>query len=397
MTADTDDRGVFFPLSAWLVLASAILLTLVGLHAIYAGEAEDGGTASRTRTQAVFAVVGLAGMWLVTWIGHVQFGRAAYLFFAATLVLLALLVLAHKVPLGPVIPLRRNVARWVQLGPIGFQPSEYAKIVFVLALARYLRFRSNYRRLGGLVAPFVLTLVPTGLILAEPDLGTSLLFLPVLFIMLYAAGARLRHLAIVLALGAAAAPVFYVSPLMSAYQRQRIDSWLHQDDPDPRWQMNAGYQLRQSKIAIGSGQWFGQPLEQAAFFRHDMLPEEQNDFIFAVIAHQWGFVGATLVIALYLLLFASGFVAASASNDPFTRLVAVGMTAMIAVQMFINVGMTVGQTPVTGITLPFISAGGSSLVAYFVAVGFLLSAARHRPVVMAGKPFEYGGAGMAAE
>src|SRR5207237_1244504 len=170
-----------------------------------------------------------------------------------------------------------------------------------------LKFRSNYRTVMGLVAPFMITLIPVALILVEPDLGTSILLLPVLFIMLFAAGARRRHLAVVLGMGLAVAPLFYYSGLMKGYQRERIAAVFRQNDADERWQMGPGFQLRQSKIAIGSGQWSGQDAEDAAFFRHDLLPEEHNDFIFAVIGHQWGFFGAAILISMYLVLVTVGF------------------------------------------------------------------------------------------
>lgn len=377
------------PLAGRLALLIVLSLTALGIWCIRTSESGDGWIGPTGFIQIVYAVAGIVLMLIVVSIGHAPMARLAYPLFMATLVVLVLLVVARKVPLHPVIPLKRNVARWVYFGPIGLQPSEFAKFTFVLALANYLKFRSNYRTLRGLIAPFVMTLIPLGLILVEPDLGTSLLLLPVLFVMLFAAGARKRHLALVMLLGVLAMPAFYFSPLMSDYQKQRLQVVVRQNDPDPHWQIGPGFQLRQAKIAIGSGGWTGQDADETAFFRHDLLPEDHNDFVFAIIGNQFGFFGAAALVCAYLALIVAGFVIASATDDPLARLLAVGVTAMIATQTVINIGMTIGLMPITGMTLPFISAGGSSLIANYLAVGLLLSVARHRPILLTRKPFEY--------
>jgi len=375
--------------SGWIALGVALLLTGVGVSSIFAGEAADWSEAALTQRQIAFAATGLVAAICIARIGHTRIGEWSYVLYGLILLLLVLLVVARRVPLDPIFPVRRNTARWIQLGPLQAQPSEYAKIVVVLALARYLRFRSNYRTVGGLIAPFLLTLVPTALILKEPDLGTALLFPPVLLIMLYAAGARRRHLACVLGAAAVAAPLFYFSPLMDDYQRQRIEVLVRQNDSDRRWQMGPGFQLRQSKIAIGSGRWTGQDQEDTAFFRHNLLPEDQNDFIFAVIGHQGGFIGASLIVFAYVVLFAAGLTAASGTDEPYARLVGVGLSGILVMQALVNMGMTVGLMPITGVTLPFVSSGGSSLVANYLSIGLLISVARRQPIRIARKPFEY--------
>jgi len=153
--------------------------------------------------------------------------------------------------------------------------------------------------------------------------------------------------------------------------------------------MDAGYQLAQSKIAIGSGGVAGQGFAEGAFFRHDLLPEEHNDFIFAVVAHQWGFLGAMFVVLLYLIIIFFGLTIASATNDPLGRLLAVGICAVICAQTLINLGMTVGLMPITGMSLPFVSAGGSGLISNYLMLGLLVSVARRRTLEMAPKPFEF--------
>jgi len=380
-------RGV--PLLGWPVLLAALSLTALGVIGVYSAEADIEGPPVTTLRQLMFLCIGLSGFVLVQLIGYRELGRWSYPLFVVTLGALALLLVARYVPMAPFIVERRNAFRWITIGPMNFQVSEYAKISFILALAYYLRYRTNYRSIVGLLMPFVLTLVPMAMILKEPDLGTSLLLLPTLFVMLYVAGARNRHLSIILLLGAIAVPSFYFSPLMNRYQRERIQALFHQDETDHRWRMDAGYQLAQSKIAIGSGGMAGQGFAEGAFFRHDLLPEEHNDFIFAVVAHQWGFLGAMFVVLLYLVIIFFGLTIASATNDPLGRLLAVGICAVICAQTLINLGMTVGLMPITGMSLPFVSAGGSGLISNYLMLGLLVSVARRRTLEMAPKPFEF--------
>ncbi len=385
--SDAVSRSI--PLAGWVILAAALLLTGLGLLGVYAGEAGADVLPAKTLRQIMFLCIGLAGFVVIQVVGYREIGRWAYPLFSLMLVLLVLLIVAQRVNLEPIIAPRRYAYRWIVLGPINIQVSEYTKLVYVLALAFYLRYRTNYRTLRGLLVPFVLTLVPLGLILKEPDLGTSLLLLPTLFVMLYAAGAKNKHLSLILALGLLSVPVFYHSPLMNEYQRERIRAVWYQDQTDQRWLLNAGYQLNQSKIATGSGRAFGQGFAEGAFFRHDLLPEEHNDFIFAVIAHQWGFVGSMFVLLCYLAIIAAGLTIASMTNDPLGRLLAVGICALICAQTYINIGMTQGLTVITGMSLPFVSMGGSGLITNYFSIGLLVNVSRRRAHDIARKPFEY--------
>lgn len=377
------------PPLGWVILLTSLVLTGLGLLAVWAGGAAQGEDATLATRQVGHLLVGLVGLGIIQILGYRRIGQYAYLLFGVTLVLLTLLLVAQKVNLAPIIPARRNTFRWIVLGPINIQVSEYAKVVYILALAWYLRFRTNYRSLAGLLGPFVLTLIPLALILKEPDLGTSLLLLPTLMVMLFVAGAKTRHLSLVIALGAIAAPVFYFSPFMNPYQRERIHSLMQQDESNDRWRLGAGYQLHQSKIALGSGRLAGQGLSEGGFFRHNLLPEEHNDFIFAVLGHQWGFIGGLAILSLYMLIIAMGLTVASSTTDPFGRLLAVGVCALICAQTIINVGMTIGLMPVTGMTLPFVSMGGSGLITNYLAIGLLIDVARPRPADLAPRPFEF--------
>lgn len=397
----------------WGVALPVLFLTTVGLFAIHAtdrtiaarGEsigmrpdtqvetpwwqrtAETIGP--RTLRQGLYFVTGVA-LLLVTLVPSYQkIGRYSSVIYGVVLALLLLLVVDRYIVDLPMIPVRRNTRRWIDFaGLFSIQPSEFMKPALILVLARYLRYRDSYRRLLGLIAPFLLTVVPMVLILKQPDLGTLLMLLPVLFAMLFVAGARLRHLLLVVVVGAATMPLFYYAG-MHDYQRQRIQVLFKQGVDDERWHMNQGYQLRQSKIALGTGGIFGEGFGQGMFVEHALLPEEQNDFIFAIIGHQWGLIGGLAVMLAYGIIVFFGLEVAMVTNDPFGRLLAIGVIVMIVVQALLNMCMNVGLAPITGMTLPFVSAGGSSLWANFIALGLLLNVAQRRPLLIAHPPFAH--------
>jgi cell division protein FtsW (lipid II flippase) len=278
--------------------------------------------------------------------------------------------------------------RWIPLGFFNFQPSEMAKLTFILGLASHLRFRENYRRLSGLLFPFGMTLVPIGLILKEPNLGTALLFLPVLYAMLFAAGARPRHLISVACLGVAVLPVLWLG--MSAEQQSRITAVFTQQDGGPA-PKGDNYHLHQSKQVLALGGVWGSELAgdavQDPYAYH--LPEAQTDFIFCMIGERWGLLGCLAMLTIYLILFGRGLSIAAATRDPFGRLLAVGIVALLATQTVINTGMTVGLMPITGLTLPLASYGGSSLLTTSLAVGLLINVGMRRGYELAGEPFRF--------
>ncbi len=369
--------------------------------------------APETTRQLAWMMLGLAGMVASVLIGYQRLGRIAFPVFFICLAMLIVLVLDRKLPIPFVTP-RQNVRRWIGVGSFQIQPSELMKIAYVLALAWYLRYRRNYRRLSGLVPPFTLTLLPMALILIQPNLGTVLLFLPVLFAMLFAAGAKGRHLVTIAVLALLATPLFWFK--IETYQRLRVTGVFLQSDsvrhwfrehPEawdrlrPRgsnssgwrlelsdWATRTGYQLVHSKTAIGSGGISGQGRD-GVFVESNLLPLKHNDFIFAMIGHQWGLIGSLLALGCYTMIVVMGFDVATFTNDPFGRLVAVGLSTMLAAQTLTNVCMTIGMGPITGVTLPFVSAGGSSMVTSFIAVGLLISVAHLRPMLIARPPFVF--------
>ncbi len=401
------------------LLATVGLLVLLGILMVYlVGHPAQTSLASREaiadlagywKKQAVYAVVGVAAFIAVNLINYRRLGAVSHWLYAGVLILLVYLDVSrwasgHHIRHLPLAPMINNAFCWIKLGPVSVQPSELCKLVYIIALAWYLRYRSNYRSFRSLLGPFVLTLLPMVLILVEPDLGTVMLMMPVLFIMLFMAGARVKHLALILFLAVLVSPLLWLK--MQPYQRSRVSSVLLQNDwirqkavETPalgrllvgdlfslrKWRANAGYQLSQSKYAIASGGVAGQGLGQGPYVKYDILPYRHNDFIFAMIAHQAGFLGCLAFFGLYVIVTLCGLEIAADNIDPFARLLAVGIVTMIVVEVLVNAGMTMGLMPITGFTLPFVSYGGSSLLVNIMAVGLLNNIGRSRPFTVAPK------------
>lgn len=401
-----------------VLLCSVAALVAIGIVTIYSvghptqsGPASGaGGLADLWKKQVLFAGVGCIGFLVANLVSYRRFGALSYWIYGAVLVLLGLLLIDKVVDL-PFVPVINNARRWIRIGTssrfVQLQPSELCKLVYVLALAWFLRYRSNYRNFAVMIGPFALTVLAMVLIVLEPNLGTVLLMMPVLFTMLFIAGAKVRHLLIIVLLALLVSPVLWYQ--MRPYQRMRISSVLLQNswvqekaEQHPKlggvlvgeqfnrkkWENNWGYHLIRSKYAAGSGGAKGYGFRQGPFIKYNFLPARQNDFIFAVIAHQWGFVGSLAVLGIYVVVLWCGLELASGNTDPFGRLLAVGIVAMFTVEIIVNVSMTVGLMPITGLTLPFVSYGGSSLVVGMTAVGLLNNVGRCRPFGVARKPLE---------
>jgi len=387
----------------WPVLAAVAVLSAVGVLTIhvYATQQPELGMHGLGRTQVAY--LGIAACCMVAFqaVNYLRIGRFAWAFYAASFVPLAYTVLGSV--LGGDHPLpgvwRRNGAyNWVQLGGLSFQPAEVMKVAFILALARFLRYRENYRTLLGLLAPFGLCLAPVVLILKQPDLGTALVFGPTLLAMLFVAGARLRHIGAILLAGGLLLPVVWLSgqpgtplfehfpSLLKTYHRERVAAMFGDDE---RTRQGYGFQQRKALTALGSGGVTGKGAGRIPVGKD--VPEGQNDMVFALIGEQFGFVGVCVVLTAYCVLFAAGVEIAAATREPFGRLVAVGVVAVLAAQTFLNIAVSIKLFPVTGVTLPFISAGGSSLIASFMAAGLLLNVGQNRPLVMAEDSFEFDG------
>ena len=293
--------------------------------------------------------------------------------------------------LGAVLfmPAVNGSRRWIPLGLFDLQPSEPARLAFILALASYLMYRDSQRKVRGLIPPLVMALLPMLLIVREPDLDTALLFVPVLCSMLFAAGAQSRHLAITGVIGIACLPLLWTQ--MSAEQQSRVVSVFTQRDGGVA-PSGDGFHLHQSKQVLALGGFWGSvnqadpPIDDPAAWQ---LPASRTDFVFAMIGEKLGFPGCALLISLYTVLIWKGLLVARRTREPFGRLVAVGIVTLLAVQTILNTGMTVGLLPITGTTLPLCSYGGSSLISTYAAVGLLISIDKCRSYEVTGEPFAF--------
>ncbi len=361
-----------------LIVACAAGLLLIGLSGIERADQLSEGQDLFGR-QVTWVMLGVPLFIAATAIPYRRWQPYSYPFFALTLPLLVVVFWMSP----------RNGARcWIPLGFFDLQPSELAKLACIMTLAYYLMYRDNFRRLSGLLPPFLVTMVPTALILKEPDLGSAMLFLPVLLAMLFAAGARPRHLALVIVLGLACLPVFWMG--MNSEQRSRITSLFSQVDGGPAPQGD-GYHQHQAKLVHALGglqgsEFGGMPLDDPAAYH---LPAGQTDFVFCWVGERWGLGGCLLTLLLYAGLFIRGLQVAAATRDPYGRLLAVGIVTLLATQTIINAGMTVGLAPIAGITLPLMSYGGSSLLLTCVALGLLVNIGMRPGYFVAPEPFKF--------
>jgi rod shape determining protein RodA len=476
----------------WLLLAAALALAGLGIAGIYA--ATCGGTdavpfwETVAAKQLAWLAVSLVVFVLALIPSYTRLAQWSYFLYGVSVLALAVLAAMRHLHLeipGFIYPINHAYS-WIRIPGTGvnLQPSELMKIALIMSLAYYLRYRKNYRTFKGLLAPFLMALAPTALVLYQPDLGTAMMLLPVLFLMLFAAGARGKHLLAIMLMGLAMVPVFYSS--MRGYQRMRIDSWLlhgcaerlhfalaQPPDEDaeaakdkdeaarpiaPRrahlsderkaelvrqitgmwrfriWQAattiswgkdkpefaearqrlfealdagpgpasfdalrfffgslldDPGHQEFQAKIAVGSGGFAGRGWLQGTQTRYGLLPEAHTDFLFPTLAEQFGFVGAAGVVILYAFLCVLGIDVSFSTNEPYGRLLVVGVVALLAAQSFLNIAMSIGMMPITGIPLPLMSYGGSSLASSFLALGLLCNVAVRRLYLIAPRPFEW--------
>lgn len=395
--------------AGWAIAGAIGVLFAIGVATIYVTDthyvAGHDGPANAFK-QVLRFIAGVAVAVIVLRVGYSAIGRYAYSLFLLGVALLVPLVIAKilHTSMGGLTTPRNGAYRWIHLPGFPLQPSEFMKIAFVIALAWYLRFRKNYRKFDGLMIPVVAAMVPMLLILLEPDLGTALLLVPVLLGMLFLAGAKMWHLATLMLVGAAVAPLTWNQ--IAPYQRLRITSLMLQNEDLRRdviahpekyegfatrrqaleWAASAGYQLVQSKNAIGSGGALGCGWGQGIYVENNLLPDRHNDFIFAIVTHQWGLAGGAMVVLCYVVIAVAGVRIASSTDEPFARLLGVGVVTLIISQALISMSMTMGLLPITGMTLPFVSYGGSSLLFNFAAIALLVSVAQHRPYLLTKDP-----------
>ncbi len=346
-----------------LLLSFMLMLMLIGLIVLYSATGQD---LAKTTGQMLNILVALAAMWAVANVSPQHLARAALPVYALGLLLLVGVALFGDVSHG--------ARRWLNIG-IRIQPSEMMKLAVPLMLAWYLDRREKTLNLKDFGIAVLMLMVPVGLIVRQPDLGTALLISAAGFYVLFLAGLSWRIILGLVVAGAASAPILW--SLMHDYQRQRILTLI---DPsqDP---LGAGYHIIQSSIALGSGGIFGKGLFNGTQAHLDFLPERTTDFIFGVFAEEFGLAGNLILLTLYALVIGRGLVIAAKAPTLFSRLLAGSITLTFFTYAFVNMGMVSGILPVVGVPLPLISYGGTSMVTLLIGFGMLMSIQTHRKLV----------------
>ncbi len=367
------DARRYFRNFNWLLAAGGLLIALVGLVCIRSAGLHSPGNAGEFSKQSLYLVLGLGIMIGVSFVDYRTWQRWAPALYAINLLLLLFILRGGHSAMG--------AQRWISLGPLGtFQPSEPAKLVIAISLAAVL-CRGTYENLQDLWKPLLTVAVPALVILKQPDLGTSLVLIAILTVELFFALPKLGDFGIyAAAMLVVAAGAIGTNAVLKPFQRARLFVFLN-PKADPQ---GSGYNLDQSKIAVGNGEWFGRGLYHGTQTQLNFVPEHSRDFIFTVLAEEWGFAGAALLLMLYAAVLYGGIRTMLAARDRFGFLLSAGLVGMLFFHVLVNVGMTIGIMPITGIPLPFMSYGGSAMLTDFAAIGILLNVYSQRDRDMLG-------------
>ncbi len=341
-----------------------VLLAIIGISMLYS--AGDGHWRPWAMKQLLRFAGGFVVMFIFSMINIRYYSKYAYPFYLLTLALLIIVAVFGHIGMG--------AQRWLDLGFIKLQPSEFMKIALVLVLAKYFHSSSlkSIRSIKGIIFPILISLVPIALIFLQPDLGTALMLLFVMIAILFAVGVQIWKFALTIGLGLAACPILWT--FMHEYQRNRVLTFLNPE----RDQLGAGYHIIQSKIALGSGGMFGKGFLDGTQSHLDFLPEKHTDFIFTMLAEEFGFVGSMFVIMLNIFIIAYGYIFAFKTANYFAKLVIIGLNTNFFLYVFINIAMVLGLLPVVGVPLPLISYGGTVILSIMASFGIILSAYVHR-------------------
>jgi rod shape determining protein RodA len=352
----------------WGMVVVLMSIASIGVATLYS--AGNGSMEPWAVRQLVRVGIGLTLMLAVACVDIRIWLRYAYVIYGVGLVLLLWVDIAGHTGMG--------AQRWLSLGPITIQPSEVMKVALVLVLARYFHSLSaeNSGSLLHLLWPAFLLVLPAVLVLAQPDLGTAIMLTLTAAAVFFLAGVRVWVFA--LAAAAAGAVLPFAWNHLKDYQRNRILMFLNPES-DP---LGAGYHILQSKIALGSGGLFGRGFLEGTQSHLNFLPEKQTDFIFTMLAEEWGLVGGLVLITLYMTLVVYGYAIGLRSRSQFGRILAMGLTTMFFLYIFINVAMVMGLVPVVGVPLPLISYGGTAMITLLVAFGMILGCYVHRDVII---------------
>jgi len=350
----------------WITFATVLIISAIGVMTIMSATRQPAEAVQSIlyMKQLTWLFIGVCGLILFSSFDYIWLSRISIPVYIIGLVLLLVVLILGKTGMG--------AQRWISLGPIAFQPSEFFKLIFIIMLANYLALQyGSVNTLDALKLFFVLVFLPFVLLVKQPDLGTAIVILIIFFSMLLSKGLRRKALVLIIVIGIVSLP--FLGNIMwtglKDYQKNRLVAFVD-PEADPT---GIGYHINQSKIAIGSGEFLGKGFLKGTQGPFRFLPERHTDFIFAVFAEEWGFAGALVLLSLYLLLILRGLDTAAKAKDEFGRLLALGITFMFSVYFFVNIGMTLGMMPVVGIPLPFMSYGGTALLSNFISAGVLIN------------------------
>ena len=345
------------------LLVAFLAIFMISLTAIYSA---SNSNIDAVVAQAIKILISISAMAVVAQFSPLSYGRVGPWLFFLCLVLLILVLLIGET--------RNGATRWLNIG-ISFQPSELMKIAMPLMIARYISSGALPPTVFSVGVSITIVLVPSYLIMEQPDLGTSILIAFSGLVVIFLSGLKKRYLAVAFGLFLAYLPLMWAN--MHPFQKDRVLAFLNPGS-DPT---GSGYHLIQSKIAIGSGGIFGKGWLNSTQGQLDFLPERTTDFIFAILAEEFGFLGISLLIGIYLFIIGRGIMIAINAQDLFSRLLASSISLTFFVYVFVNIAMTTGLLPVVGIPLPLISSGGTSMLTIMVGLGMLMSVQTHRRLV----------------
>ncbi len=359
------------------ILILALIISSLGVLSIYSSTYQKEGTPWQDihKRQILWLVIGLACFFAMSNLNYRRLWDANYFIYGVALFFLFMVFALGIIRLG--------AQRWLKFAWFNFQPSEFAKLAIIIFLARYFSRKSvddisllsgKFGIFRGIILPFIFVAVPMFLIIEQPDLGSGLMLLLVFVSLLYLTNVRLKYILTLMFTLILPLPFFW--HFLRDYQKQRLLVFLN-PNIDP---LGAGYTVIQSRIAIGSGGLFGRGWLSGTQSQLYFLPESHTDFIFATFSEQWGFLGSILLLLLYYLIIRQGFIIAQRTQDSFGRLLAYGISLLLALQVFINISMNMGLAPVVGLPLPLMSYGGSSVLSTFIALGILVNIDRTRSV-----------------
>jgi len=346
----------------WILLVTSVFMSLIGIALIYSSTYGNlpSHSLSLPFKQFLWLILGFIALLVAFRTDYHVLISLALPFYIITLSLLLFVLVFGQTRLG--------AQRWLQIGGFALQPSEVTKISLILVLAYQLeRHKGNLFQIKSLVMPTLLLLLPMIFIFKQPDLGTAVILFPIYLGMLYLAGVRLKHLTWIIITVLLLLPIFWF--FLKDYQKARLLVFFNPNS-DP---LGVGYSIIQSKIAIGSGGLWGKGWLAGTQTQLHFLPEHHTDFIFSVLGEEWGFLGTGFIVILYIILIKQGLKICFNARDSLGCLLAGGIVIMLATQIFVNLGVAVGIMPATGIPLPFLSYGGSSLLVSLFSIGILLN------------------------